>query len=290
MNKLKKIDTRESIKTVTSNSFITAKGLENLSLKARKMLYMAISQCRKNDKEFYTYEISITEFAQLMNVDESNVYKEADKITNELMVGFIQHKEESNKYFKKYQLFDTCEYNNGTIKFELNKQMTKFLLELQKDFSQPLLNDFLKMNSPYSMAIWHLMQREMESHKPSTTKKIQFDLSLNELREVTGTQEKFKKLSDIKRYVFDKALREIDDNCGVKISYENIKKGRTVVGFHCIASSPFHIDESEIPQNIKDRTRLGKLRINSKRGELTIEEQEEYNQLTKKFQQIELKF
>lgn len=290
MEKLKKIDTRESIKTVTSNNFITAKGLEKLSLKARKMLYMAISQCRKDDKEFYTYEISVTEFAQLMNVDESNVYKEADKITNELMVGFIQHKEESNKYFKKYQLFDTCEYNNGTIKFELNKQMTKFLIDLQKDFSQPLLNDFLKMNSPYSMAIWHLMQREMESHKPSTTKKIQFDLSLEEIRIVTGTENKFKQVGQLKQYVFDKALREIDDNCGVKISYENIKKGRTVVGFHCIASSPFHIDESEIPQNIKDRTRLGKLRIKNKRRELTIEEQEEYNQLTKKFQQIELKF
>lgn len=290
MEKLKKIDTRESIKTVTSNNFITAKGLEKLSLKARKMLYMAISQCRKDDKEFYTYEISVTEFAQLMNVDESNVYKEADKITNELMVGFIQHKEESNKYFKKYQLFDTCEYNNGTIKFELNKQMTKFLIDLQKDFSQPLLNDFLKMNSPYSMAIWHLMQREMESHKPSTTKKIQFDLSLEEIRIVTGTENKFKQVGQLKQYVFDKALREIDDNCGVKISYENIKKGRTVVGFHCIASSLFYIDENEIPQNIKDRTRLGKLRIKSKRGELTIEEQEEYNQLTKKFQQIELKF
>lgn len=290
MDKLKKIDTRENIKTVTSNNFITAKGLEKLSLKARKMLYMAISQCRKDDKEFYTYEISVTEFAQLMNVDESNIYKEADKITNELMAGFIQYKEESNKYFKKYQLFDTCEYNDGIIKFELNKQMTKFLLDLQKDFSQPLLNDFLKMNSPYSMAIWHLMQREMESHKPNTTDKIQFDLSLEEIRIVTGTENKFKQVGQLKQYVFDKALREIDDNCGVKISYENIKKGRTVVGFHCIASSPFHIDESEIPQNIKDRTRLGKLRINSKRGELTIEEQEEYNQLTKKFQQIELKF
>lgn len=290
MEKLKKIDTRESIKTVTSNNFITAKGLEKLSLKARKMLYIAISQCRKNDKDFYIYEISVKEFAKLMGITTEEVYKTADKITNELMVGFIQQKEESNKYFKKYQLFDTCEYNNGTIKFELNKQMTKFLLDLQKDFSQPLLNDFLKMNSPYSMAIWHLMQREMESHKPNTTDKIQFDLSLEEIRIVTGTENKFKQVGQLKQYVFDKALREIDDNCGVKISYENIKKGRTVVGFHCIASSLFHIDENEIPQNIKDRTRLGKLRIKSKRGELTIEEQEEYNQLTKKFQQIELKF
>lgn len=53
MNEPKKIDKRENLKTVTSNNFITAKGLEKLSLKARKMLYIAISQCRKGDKDFF---------------------------------------------------------------------------------------------------------------------------------------------------------------------------------------------------------------------------------------------
>lgn len=61
MNELKKIDKRESLKAVTSNSFITAKGLEKLSLKARKMLYIAISQCRRNDKDFFSYEITVKE-------------------------------------------------------------------------------------------------------------------------------------------------------------------------------------------------------------------------------------
>lgn len=291
MNELKKIDTRESVKTVTSNSFITAKGLEKLSLKARKMLYVAISQCRQNDKNFYTYEISVKDFAELMNITPEAVYSEADKITDELLSGVLRVIPEGKKYFKKYSLFSMCEYeHDGVLRFKLNPDMTSFLLELKGDFSQPLLEDFMKMNSPYSMAIWHLMQREMHSHKPDLRNVIQFDLSLEELREVTGTQDKLKQLGEFKKRVFDKALREIDENCGVKITYENIKKGRTVVGFRCSAVSVYHIDESKIPQKVKDRVRLGVLKIQSKQRELTPEEQAEYELLVANSEQMELKF
>lgn len=291
MDELKKIDKRNSLKTVTSNSFITAKGLENLSLKARKMLYIAIAQCRKNDKDFFTYDISIKEFAELMNVTPEAVYTEADGITDELMSGVLRVIPEGKKYFKKYALFSMCEYeHDGVLRFKLNRDMTDFLLELKGNFTQPLLEDFLKMKSPYSMAIWHLMQREMQSKKPGVTNEIEFDLSIEELREVTGTQEKFKQIGELKRFVFDKALREIDENCGVKITYENIKKGRIIVGFHCSAESIYHIDESKIPQKVKDRARLGNLRIAQKQRELTPEEQEEYDLLVANSEQMELKF
>lgn len=291
MNELKKIDTRESVRTVTSNSFITSKGLEKLSIKARKMLYIAISQCRKHDKDFYTYEISVKEFADLMGVTTDVVYREADKITEELMSGILQVKPENKKYFRKYSLFSMCEYeHDGVLRFKLNPDMTNFLLELKGDFTQPLLDDFLKMRSPYSMAIWHLMQREMHSQKPGAVNVIEFDLSLDELREVTGTQNKLKQIGEFKNRVFDKALREIEDNCGVKVTYENIKKGRSIVGFRCSAVSQYHIDVDKIPQRVKDRTRLGVLRIEEKRRELTPEEIEEYEMLVANSEQIELKF
>lgn len=226
-----------------------------------------------------------------MGIATESVYAEADKITDELMSGVLRVIPEGKKYFKKYSLFSMCEYeHDGVLRFKINQDMTAFLLELKGDFSQPLLEDFLKMKSPYSMAIWHLMQREMHSHKPSITNVIQFDLSLEELREVTGTQDKLKQLGQFKERCFDKALREIDENCGVKITYENIKKGRTVVGFRCFAVSVYHIDENKIPQNVKDRARLGVLRIQSKQRELTLEEREEYDALVENSEQMELTF
>ena len=52
---VKKIDKRESVRVVTDNKFITAHNLPNLSLKARKLLYLTLGQARKRDTEFYTY-------------------------------------------------------------------------------------------------------------------------------------------------------------------------------------------------------------------------------------------
>ena len=291
MNNLKKIDTRDSIKTVTSNDFNTAKGLEKLSLKARKMLYIAISQCKKNDKAFFTYEISIKKFAELMNITPEAVYTEADGITDELMSGVLSVIPSGKKYFKKYALFSMCEYEHtGVLKFQLNRDMTDFLLELKGDFTQPLLEDFLKMKSHYSMAIWHLMQREMMSKKPGITNIIEFDLTIEELRKVTGTQDKLKQIGEFKKRCFDKALREIDENCGVKITYKNIKKGRVIVGFHCFAVSTYHIDENKIPQLTKEKVRRRKLELEQCYRKLTSDEQEEYEQLITNVDQIELKF
>lgn len=242
------IDTRESIKTVTSNTFITAEGLSDLSIKARKLLYIAIAQCRKDDTEFYEYSLSVNEFARLMDVDSSNVYKEADTITDELMKGYIAVKARGKEKFKKYSLFQTCEYSEeGIIQFRLNVELTTFLLELKKDFTQTLLHDFLKMNSPYSMAIWHLIEKEIHGRKPGIYEVIEFNLSLEELREVTGTTDKLAKISHFKARVFDKALREIKDNCGVVITYKDIKIGRSTKGFRCVAVSEYHLERPELP-------------------------------------------
>lgn len=261
MEQKKKTDTRKSIRTVTSNDFITAPGIQEMSLKARKLLYVAISQCHKNDQEFYEYQISARDFAKLMDVEPQAVYKEADAITDELMRSFIGVKIQGKKIPRKYTIFAMCDYENGMIIFQINKMMTDFLLNLKKDFTQPLLSDFLKMNSNYSIEIWHLIQREMKSKKPNTTEKIPFDLSLEELRAVTGTQNKLKQIGQFKDRCFDKALREIYDNCGVNITYENIKEGRKITGFRCTAVSVVHVDAEKIPEHLKERARQGKERI-----------------------------
>lgn len=243
---MKKIDKRESIKVVTSNQFITAKGLDGMSLKARKLLYIAIAQCKTVDKEFYEFSMSALEFAELMNISSSHVYEEINNITDELLKTFISVIPKGEKKFVKYPLFALCSYDSGEIKFELNKKMTEFLLELKGSFTKPLLHDFLRMRSPYSMAIWHLCQREMKSKKPYADNIIEFDLELAELRQITGTENKLKQMSEFKSKVLDKGLREIEENCGIVIKYDNIKTGRFVTGFHFIAKSQLYISKDNL--------------------------------------------
>lgn len=246
------IDTRVSIKVVSANDFITANELSALPLNSRKLLYLAISQCKKTDKEFFEYTISVKDFADMMGIDESNIYREGQVITGRLM-GLSLNCNLNGLGYDQYSLFSKCSYREreGTISFKLNPDMTSFFLNLKKDFSQPLLNDFVRMNSPYSMAVWHLMQREMHSRKPGVTQAIEFDLTLAELRSVTGTENKLKQIGQFKDRVLDKAIREIRDNCGVVVTYTNIKKSRTVIGFHFSAVSEYHVNEQDIPYSLR---------------------------------------
>lgn len=292
MDEVKNIDKRDNLRVTTSNAFISARGLSKLSLKAKKLLYIAITQCKKNDKEFYTHEISAKEFAALMDISPNSVYEESDRLTDELLRGILEVKHKGEKNYKKYSLFSLCQYEDGVIRFKLNPDMTEFFLELQGDFSKPLLQDFLKMKSGYSISIWHMMQREMHSAKPKTTDSIIFDLSLEELRDVTDTGNTYPQISEFKKNCFDLALKEIKQCCGVTVSYTNIKSGRSIIGFHCKVVSNFHIDESKIPQNVKDQARFNSLKAYSKEGILSSQEQKEYLELKRKFEdtQIELSF
>jgi plasmid replication initiation protein len=245
MGKTRKLNTNDNIRVVTSNSFITALELSKMSLKARKLLYIAIAQCEKNDDEFYEYKLTVPEFADLMGIDKSNLYQEADNLTDELVKSIIRVKQKGSKNFDKYPLTSRCEYkDNSYLRIELNPRMTDLLLQLKGDFTQALLSDFLRMRSPYSMAIWHLMQREMKSKKPGS-RRIDFYLSLDELRQVTGTENKLKQIGQFKERVLDKALREIQENCGTVITYKNRKQGRTIVGFDFCAINEFGIDMTD---------------------------------------------
>jgi len=246
-NKVRAVDTRESVRVVTSNGFITAYGTDKLSLKARKLLYIALSQVKQDDKKFFEYRITPIEFAVIMGVDASNLYDEVENITSELMPLYIRVDSGDGKHFRKYSVFEMCSYEpNKDIIFKLNREMTTFLIGLNADFSKPLLHDFMKMRSPYSMAVWHLMQREMKSAKPNHTQIIEFELSMQELRQVTGTEDKLPQMVHFKERVLDKCIREIGDLCGVAITYDNLKSGRVITGFHFYARNIYGFDLNDL--------------------------------------------
>lgn len=291
MEEIKTIDTRESIKVVTSNELITAHGLSDLSLKARKVLYLAMSQCKQNDEEFFTYEISSSELALQLGIGRNHVYETADSITRELMTKYLEVVPEGKKKFKRYSLFAMCEYDeDGVLRFKLNKDMTSFLLGVKKSFTQPLLSDFMKMRSVYSMAIWHLFQREMKSCKASIRKRLEFDLTLEELRIVTGTESKLKNIGMWKKRVLEQALKEIEGNQLAKIGYTNIKRGRYITGFHFEVESLMgtYNPPPEFKKFMDKKVRKVELTRKSNEGKLTSKEFDELQSLILELDQMSI--
>lgn len=280
MNEAKAIDKRENLRVVTSNGLIIAEDLANLSLNARKLFYIAIAQCKKGDNEFYTYSVTPIELAEMWEISRQQIYKTVDKTTTELMKVVIRT-EDHNGYWRKRHLFELCDYTpDKRIEIRINREMADILLGLNSNFSKPLMWDFMKMKSPYSMCVWHLMQREMHSFKPMMSKSMIFEISLEELRKVTGTENKLHKLSQFKERVLDKALREIKENCLVNISYSYVKSGRTVTGFQFTAENYFGtIDINDMSLRTRQRARKAQLIRKKNDGAITQAETKELEQL-----------
>ena len=246
----KKIIVSEDMKVVTKNEFIKGCGMEGASLKATKLLYIAIAQCRKTDKEFYEYSLTIPEFAAIMDIDPSNIYQEVDAITDELTRAFIRvSPKKEGKSFKKRTVFACCDYEDGEgLYFKINKDMTDLLLGITGDFSQPLLNDFMKMKSVYSIKVWHLLQMKMKSQKPAFMiegKEPEYYVSVEELRKVTGTENKLKQIGELKKRVLDKACREIEECAGIRMEYKNKKHGKQIIGFLFHVNPQFSITQEQ---------------------------------------------
>ena len=145
----------------------------------------------------------------------------------------------------------------------------------------------MRMRSKYSIAIWHLMQKEMNSFKPLMSAPIEFDISLEALREVTGSQNKLKGLSNFKDRILDKALDEIRENCFVDITYTNIKSGKNVVGFRFTATNLLGtIDTESLSPREKKQARKAALIHKKASGTLTASEFNELQYLIEELSQM----
>lgn len=231
----RKLNLNDNVRVNTSVDFIFFFGpFSSMTVKERKIFYIAAAQCKKNDRNFFYYETTALELSNYLGVDVKSMYNTLDKITDSLASKILRDdiRDVKNQKFLKrgYKVFETCIYDNGRVGFELSKDIEPFILNL-KNSSKPLLLDFSRMKSSYSITIWHYLQFLCKSRKPDIPEKFEIKISLKTLRAITGTQDKYELIYDFKKRVLDVAIKDIINCCGVFARYEEIKSGRNINGF-----------------------------------------------------------
>lgn len=230
----RKIDRRDSVKVVIQNDFIKAKASRDMDANAQKFLRIAIAQSKISDTEFYKYEVSANELADMFGVSPQNIYQHIDRWTTQCMGTVMEFKKLGEKKFRKFPLFDSCEYGNGILTMELHKKMTPFILGIQKQlgFTQYELSNILTVKGKYTIRIYEMMMCEMKNRKAYANKTVEFDLFIEDMRVQTGTEKMYKQIGEFKRYVLDKAIAEIEKSMNWKIETENVKTGRNITAIH----------------------------------------------------------
>ena len=94
----------------------------------------------------------------------------------------------------------------------------------------------LRLKKDYSLDLYHLAKKHQTMGG--------FQISIDELFEQLGLPESYRRIGNLKDRVIKPSLQEITTNTDIDLSYENVKKGRSVVGFK------FTVKEKPKPKTI----------------------------------------
>lgn len=224
--------------------------------------------------------ISKKELFSFFDVSDSNKHSRfKDSVEKMQEQAFFEVREEGKKGFKFRRILPipTVGWNDfdDEVFIRFNPDIMPYLIELKTNFTQYALTDIMDLESKYSIILYKWLsmnynQFETYSFKGNRSHK-QLDsyrnpkLSLTELRTMSDTEDTYKDNRDLIRYIVDNAKEEINKFTHLNISYEKIRKGRSIseIQFHIEKKAHWKDEEykrddesAQVSIEIKEKTRL----------------------------------
>ena len=208
-------------------------GKQALKLNSAKLVRAAIMQIKPDDKEILPYKITIQDLAGLLNVSPTNIYRDINEITDDIINNpvYIRETNEKRVRWVKIPWVTICTYDSDVgVAIKLNDELKPFLLNLKEHYTQYELAEVLAMKSVYAIRIFEMLQEKIKvRHLPSDG--IDVEMSIREIRECCDCEDKYEKFSHLKSRVIDAAVNEIERTTYYTMSYDYVKKGKSVIGF-----------------------------------------------------------
>lgn len=226
---------------VQANNLIGGK--QALKLNSAKLIRSAIMQVVREDEELKPYIITVKGLSELLGVPASNIYRDIEDITDDIIRNPVYVREERDGKtvgFIKIPWVTRCEYvSDMGIALKLNEELKPFLLNLKEHYTQYTLQEVLSMKSVYGIRIFEMIQSKIMSRvipKEGVTVKM----SVQEIRECCDCEEKYPAFGNFKAKVIDRAVKEINRVTMFRVSYSYIKSGRNVVAIEFHTNMRYH--------------------------------------------------
>lgn len=221
---------------VTANDLI--KGKQKMTLREAQLLYITMSQVVKEDKDFKTYSIAVSELAYFMGIGPNALYRDLENICTSLLKRVVKiyvqdANNPSERKWKAFQWISAAEYENGKLTIKLNDELKPFLIELVSHYSQILLGTLCSFNSYYAARLYQYIVCEIGEHPRNP--KEEWTFTCEELRDFFQIEKnEYARNYDLVRKTIKVALDELNKSDFTYIwDYEELRgpgKGRPLVG------------------------------------------------------------
>ena len=241
----------EKRKVVEHNSLITS--IAKMDKTPLKMFELAVScidtEKPLEDNTVYLSKKDLFAFFKVSDNDKHSRFKEAvEKMQKQ---AFFKIKEKKDKGFEFENIVPIpyvkwTDYNDEVL-IRFSPEIIPYLVNLKKNFTQHALSDLAELNSKYSIILYRWLSMNYNQYEHYSVKggrraeQVEAyrnpSISVKELREITDTVNEYPRFDNFERRVLKIALKEINDHTSFNVSYEKVKKGRS------IDSIVFHIEK-----------------------------------------------
>lgn len=217
---------------------------KNMTLDEKRLFIIATPLARttnvsSNDAIF----ISSSEYARECGIDLSTAYTALETATNKIFTRFFGYTS-SNGDRVQVRWVNKVIYlaKQGGTKLYFTDEVLLLLREFDalNPYTKYKKEVVLRLKKDYSLDFYHLAKKHQNMGG--------FQITLEELFKQFGLPESYKRIDNLKNRVIKPSLDEITKNTDINLSYENIKRGRTVVGFH------FFVQEKPQQEKLEMRT------------------------------------
>jgi len=248
------------------NELVEAHHIDPLSVNEQKVVLTMISMIEPTDDDLKTYLLSVRDFAEMSGLKGESTYSEIKKISKTLVSKVVEIPI-GKKDWIVATWASSVRYRSseGTVEFSFDSKLKPYLLQLKNQFTSYRLSNILNLKSTYSIRLYELMKKWQHLGY--------WECSVDDLRGFLGAKsvKSYSVYGNFKNRVLSPALVELNEKTDVQISFNEIKKGRSV---ERIEFTIRHAPEKEIklpepkikskqpkksPENEDVRTRLNEL-------------------------------
>ena len=206
--------------------------LQNLSLPEIRIVQLAIVDARETNTGLSTdkpLRIDALRYAEMFETTRQNGYKRMKEAEETLFNRRFSYIDDDGKVIKS-RWIQQVKYldDEGAIELVFTLAVVNGISRIngaEDFFTSYLLEQTASMDSIYSVRLYELLvQWKAAKQTPM--------FELEKFRDQLGVEaSEYKAMCDFKKRVLQVAIDEINEKSDIKISYEQVKKGRSIAGF-----------------------------------------------------------
>jgi plasmid replication initiation protein len=216
-----------------------------LNLNEQRLILSCIAKVNSNKPLLATerFEVTAKEFAQLFKISEDKAYQTLKDTATQLFERYviIDNPDPTDKTLKytKTRWVSAVNYHPdaGKVSLLFAPLLLPYLSELQGQFTFYLLENISAMNSIHAIRLYELLIQ----WKTTGNREIEIDW----LKKQFELEDKYNSIKDLKKYVIDPAVKDINTHSNYEVSWTQRKTGRKVTHL------TFEFSEKKSPTPLK---------------------------------------